>query len=682
MLIGDFAREGQFLLWNPFVNGGSPDHVEPQVGAFSPIVLLFGFLWGGTRHTFDFYWLTIWLLGGMGTLVLARHLGAPAWGGLVAALGFSFSGFYTGNAQHTSMLSSISFLPFTIWRLDTALTGRTYRPAVEAGALWGLSALAGYPGLVLLNACFAALWSFGRAAWPTQDETHPVSHTLKARLTRAVSAVTLMVLVGSVVMSPSYVAFFVEAPGFSHRPGGLSRGVATENDAFHPACLATLASPVLPFANICPYTDVSMRSIYLGSLVPVFATFAVLQRRRPVFRWWLVLIALGFLVSAMGRALPVRGWLYDWFPPTQYFRHSALFRCYFLFALTVLGIFGSRDLGFALQTKSRASWRDYNIASVWMAAACLSLYTVTFAVSNATMHVWAHVHTWGLWLSVCVLVGSTSLLGWKWRGLIVPPIIVALAIADALSTGRISRSLMYGVEVKQWSELDILHESELDLTSQGLKRIAINAGNLTFIPKIPALRGYGPLAGPWFEQYADDPVLLASATGTDRLWFSPVHASTDRSDNCFAAFRARATALGAPPLVVHPPGIMRQRQPQSASESSLMCEAQLARLPAATRLDATSIRVLSYEPRRLSLDVNVPKAGWLLVTDSWSRGWKARINGQSAPISGGNFIFRAVQVASGRNLVDFGYEPFGFPWLVIASWCTLGAVAVLTFRSL
>ena len=32
------------------------------------------------------------------------------------------------------------------------------RPAIEAGALWGLSGLAGYPALVFLNACFAAAW--------------------------------------------------------------------------------------------------------------------------------------------------------------------------------------------------------------------------------------------------------------------------------------------------------------------------------------------------------------------------------------------------------------------------------------------------------------------------------------------------------------------------------------------
>lgn len=87
MLVGDFARHGRFLLWNPFINGGSPDYLEPQTGAFSPLVVLIGAVAGGSRHGFELYWLLVWLLGPLGVLTLGRHLGAPAWGGLVAALG-------------------------------------------------------------------------------------------------------------------------------------------------------------------------------------------------------------------------------------------------------------------------------------------------------------------------------------------------------------------------------------------------------------------------------------------------------------------------------------------------------------------------------------------------------------------------------------------------------------------
>ena len=66
MLVGDFARHGRFLLWNPFINGGSPDYLEPQTGAFSPLVVLVGAVAGGSRHGFELYWLLVWLLGPLG----------------------------------------------------------------------------------------------------------------------------------------------------------------------------------------------------------------------------------------------------------------------------------------------------------------------------------------------------------------------------------------------------------------------------------------------------------------------------------------------------------------------------------------------------------------------------------------------------------------------------------------
>ena len=59
MLLADHARAGKFLLWNPWLNGGSPDYAEPQVGSFSPVAIALGFLTGGTEVGFRVYWLVL-----------------------------------------------------------------------------------------------------------------------------------------------------------------------------------------------------------------------------------------------------------------------------------------------------------------------------------------------------------------------------------------------------------------------------------------------------------------------------------------------------------------------------------------------------------------------------------------------------------------------------------------------
>jgi hypothetical protein len=161
-LVADHARAGRLLLWDPWLAGGTPDFADPQVGAASPITIVFGAIGGGNAAAFRAYWLFIWILGPLGLLFLARYLGVPAWGAFLVALGYAFCGFYTGHAEHTTILYSFSFVPWFIWRFDVALTSLRLRPAAEAGALWGLSALGGYPAIVILSGGMMFLWGLGR----------------------------------------------------------------------------------------------------------------------------------------------------------------------------------------------------------------------------------------------------------------------------------------------------------------------------------------------------------------------------------------------------------------------------------------------------------------------------------------------------------------------------------------
>ena len=120
-LLADFTRAGKLLYWNPWLAGGSPDFAVAGAGTFSPDLLLAAAITGPGAQAYIYYWLTLWFTGGIGMLLLARHLRAPAWGGLVIALGYVFSGYYTGHAEHSSVVYFYTLLPFLIWRLDVAI---------------------------------------------------------------------------------------------------------------------------------------------------------------------------------------------------------------------------------------------------------------------------------------------------------------------------------------------------------------------------------------------------------------------------------------------------------------------------------------------------------------------------------------------------------------------------------
>src|SRR5207247_10382132 len=129
------------------------------------------------------------------------------------------------------------------------------------------------------------------------------------------------------------------------------------------------------FKAIWSYTDVSSCSIYLGGVITVLAIFGLVMRPRSGWRWWLGLIAALALASAMGTALPLRGWLNDLIYPMRFLRHASVFRAYYLFTLCVIALSATRYLSEgAIQNKNRS--RLFAFALVLALRAVLAIVPV------------------------------------------------------------------------------------------------------------------------------------------------------------------------------------------------------------------------------------------------------------------------------------------------------------------
>ena len=73
-----------------------------------------------------------------------------------------FSSVFTSQLEYLTYLTVMSLLPWTLWRLETALEQKRLRPALEAGAIWGLTALSGYPAMFIIGEFYLGLWTLGR----------------------------------------------------------------------------------------------------------------------------------------------------------------------------------------------------------------------------------------------------------------------------------------------------------------------------------------------------------------------------------------------------------------------------------------------------------------------------------------------------------------------------------------
>ncbi|MGE5204300.1 MAG: YfhO family protein [Chlamydiota bacterium] len=697
-LVADHARAGRILLWNPWNSAGAPDYAEPELGATSPLMIITGAITGGTETGFRFYFLLIWMLGPIGLILLARHLDVPPWAAVVVAVGWAFNGFYTGHASHVSSIYSLSALPWILWRFDVALqTGRLWA-AVESGALWGLSALGGYPQLTILTPGFLFLWAAGWWLCSSQQDTgiaiaSATTQRSTKNLRRVATVLALCAVVGAAILAPSYVAFFSEGHGYSDRVGPRSRLEATSSMPMERGALATFSSPYLNTVNIYytrlwPSTDGSYTNVYLGALIPIFVLLAFLCHPFSAWRWWVAGMAMFVLTCAVGSQLPVRGWLYDYIPPTRYFRNPGLFRCYGMLCVAVLALIGLKDLAGELEQPASAIWQKLAAAaSALTVTACTTYFAILFHVANRgsgfSRATWYLAITWGTALAIAV-VGAIKPSSRR----MLPAFLVVLALADGLLSFSIGRAATVSANYharQVWDELNAAHNSSLDLTANGLRRQLqfdrfpdSYPNNHNVVVKGPTFRNYDTMTNRFQAALANDPALVGMALGNERIWFSRDGVEVPPSNQSYDQFAQRSQRLGAPVVVVHSPSEMIDisgRDPAAASDT--------AKIPAISRLrpaQRVHVNLIRYTPNHLDFKVNCPGDGWLLVTDRWARGWRARVNGRSAEVFGGDFIFRALRVSSGQNTVQFSYRPAGFPWLVLLSWGTLAAVCANSIR--
>ena len=88
-----------------------------------------------------------------------------------------------------------------------------------------------------------------------------------------------------------------------------------------------------------------------------------------------------------------------------------------------------------------------------------------------------------------------------------------------------------------------------------------------------------------------------------------------------------------------------------------------------------TVRFRRYEPNRVEVEVS-GGGGFLVLTDVWYPGWTATVDGVPVPVYRANYVFRAVEVPSGRHEVVFRFEPASYRRGRLLSLGTLAAVGL------
>jgi hypothetical protein len=94
-------------------------------------------------------------------------------------------------------------------------------------------------------------------------------------------------------------------------------------------------------------------------------------------------------------------------------------------------------------------------------------------------------------------------------------------------------------------------------------------------------------------------------------------------------------------------------------------------LEAAPAADGSTARIVSYEPRRVSVEVVLENPGLLVLSDVYYPGWRALADGQGSKIYPADYLFRAVYLDSGQHKVEFVYDPLSYK---AGLWLSLGTL--------
>lgn len=358
------------LLWDPFVNGGQPLLGNPNRFIVYPSRILYRIFDPASALNFEIA--LHLLLGGTGSVLLVRRLGASGAASAVTGLAYSLSGLSISITNHLGRLMAYHWIPWVLLAVHAGLceNGRNsgrWRGLVPV--LFMLQWLTGTAEIAAITAVIAVGWV---AALRPRD-----GRTLRA-LAHSAGLVALGMAMAAVQILPA-----AEMVYRSDRTSYAQTRASTQW-SLHPLRLPELVVPgycgpidVVDFdshywgAGLIDHHFPLILNLYLGAAVVVLAAVGWMRSGRdPVWsplRRLFALFAGGAMLLAFGKYLPFIGEVWTAIPGLNVLRYPVK-------ALLVVGlpvaIMAGRGTDRWLKTEERTAVRWWTVV---LAMAALSL---------------------------------------------------------------------------------------------------------------------------------------------------------------------------------------------------------------------------------------------------------------------------------------------------------------------
>lgn len=719
--LGDCLHHGTLPLWNPYQYAGYPAVADPQSLVSTPSMLLFALLApNASMRVFDAMVFSHLILGALGMLGLGRRWGWHPLAALLAALVFAFGGAAAGRLQHTGMIISYGFFPPTLWALQAALDRRSLLLGVTAGLLAALMALGRDQVAFLLCLVLA-----GAVLREVLREGTPLA-SLRARLPALVAAgVTVVAVMAVPILLTMQFLHASNRPGISYGVA-LQGSLDPANllTLFAPNLFGSLDWPYDYWGPGTTtifgenYTDRSTNYLFAGTLPLVLVLWHGLAGGRLAERGVRALAAMGAaaILFALGRYTPVFGLAFDFVPGVSLYRRPADAA----FVLNIALAFASGALLQRFLEAGLPKLRPARLAAVLLVGA-LALGSGLAMASQAGRLEGALLGSAAAAASAALAIG---LLAWG-RQSSRRPFVAALLVAataaqlgwrnaDAAINAEPSRNYSaYELNPSEAAALAALQADMAPRIARGerprIELLGLDGSwqNAAMVLKLEATSGYNPLRLGGYGravgvgENSNEPAKrafpdtfrgynsrLATLLGLDylvldrpigdlprqvprpraTLLYAGDHIDVYRLDNPIvprASFVTSWRFIDTERVI--DTGTLPDFKPGVEALISAGDAAHVPFGPAAPAMAAGTVAITSATPNNVTLDVEAPASGILVLHDLDYPGWDARVDGAPSPVLRADLLFRGVALQAGHHTVQFRFHPFSLANLAAAA---------------
>ncbi len=689
----DFAMselaQGRLPLWNPYNGAGAPLLANYQSALLYPPHALYWLRSGpqmmGILGMLHVAW------AGFGMWLFTGRLKLPALGRGIAVLAYPLSNTLLARFGTFPMPDVAAWLPWLLLATDALIDGVTLFRALALAGVLAMQLLAGHAQWTLYSLVLAGCYGLWRMAGERGQR----------RAGQIAAGVVLAGVLGTGIAAAQLLPT-AELQPESQRASGVDEDFAL-NFSYAPLSLLTLFNPNF-FGNPGDGSYVIggayfETAAYVGILPVMLAILGTVAYFRMRKKWtpastdhlipFFALVAVVAVALAFGKFTPLYPLLYRYMPTFKLFQAPARWLLLTVFSLAMLSALAVPHWKATPKTRQRA----------------ILLLTVAFSITLAgfgaqwlmpgapalTVQLMRGFATLGILLLAAAVIfitqprGEQS--GARWAIGVLVFVAVDLWWANALSNptvpaqfyerqNPVTASRVFWPDTANNALPDVAFDRYLSLKDY---RVAVDRRaeyrqsmlpNLNLLDRQPSFNSFEPLRPDELERFSSllnrtlRPALL-NAAGVGKVYESAMEGVDAPRVWMVTSALSAETADAAEQLI-------------GADDwdpyRTVVVE---GKIDVPNSQQAGTARITEENPLALTIQVDSPGGGALVVADVYYPGWQATVDDAEVPIYRANVAFRAVAVPAGQHTVRMVYAPRSFAIGVAVSAASLAIWGLL-----